>query len=152
MVQNSTSAQKRTRSADANGRAPAKSPQIKVVSRYGVARLVLTCLPEIGAAFDCSGGSRLVSHSMLLLGNPWLWPALALAASLVAMLALAVNRRQAQRLSESQKGQEELEKSSKVLEEERRVLELIARGASLKEVPPTASARFCSWTRRVTGY
>ena len=113
---------------------PAKSPQIEVVSKYGVARLVLTCLPEIGAAFDSSGGSHLVSHSMILLGNSWLWPALTLAASLVAIVALAVNRRLAQRLSESQKGQEELEKSSKVLEEERRVMELVARGASLKEV------------------
>jgi uncharacterized membrane-anchored protein YhcB (DUF1043 family) len=75
-----------------------------------------------------------VSHTMILLRNSWLWPALTLAASLVAIVAVAVNRRLAQRLSESQNGQEELEKSSKVLEEERRVLELIARGASLKEV------------------
>jgi two-component system, sensor histidine kinase and response regulator len=42
--------------------------------------------------------------------------------------------RQTQRLLESRRAQEELERSSKVLEEERRVLELIARGASLKEV------------------
>ena len=41
---------------------------------------------------------------------------------------------QTRRLSESRRSQEALEKSSRVLEEERRVLELIARGASLKEV------------------
>jgi hypothetical protein len=71
---------------------------------------------------------------MILLGNSWLWPALTLAASLVAIVALAVNRRLAHRLPESQKGQEGQEKSWKVLEEEKRVLELVARGASLQEV------------------
>ena len=41
---------------------------------------------------------------------------------------------QTQRLAESQRDQEKLERSSRVIEEERRVLELIAKGYSLKEV------------------
>src|SRR5271156_1954380 len=39
-----------------------------------------------------------------------------------------------QRLAKSEKGRRELEASSQILEEERHVLELIARGATLKEV------------------
>jgi two-component system sensor histidine kinase/response regulator len=52
---------------------------------------------------------------------------LALAACVVAFV-------QTRRLSASQRDQEKLERSSRVIEEERRVLELIAKGCSLKEV------------------
>jgi two-component system, sensor histidine kinase and response regulator len=53
---------------------------------------------------------------------------------LVTASGFALAWLQTHRLFESRRIQEELEKSSRVLEEERRVLELIARGASLKEV------------------
>ena len=52
----------------------------------------------------------------------------------LATLALAVAWLQTRRLKERQRDQEKLERSSRVIEEERRVLELIAKGASLKEV------------------
>src|SRR5271165_5249449 len=52
----------------------------------------------------------------------------------LAILALAVAWLQTWRLKERQRDQEKLERSSRVIEEERRVLELIAKGASLKEV------------------
>ena len=52
---------------------------------------------------------------------------LAIAASLAALV-------QTRRLRESQSEQEKLERSSRVIEEERRVLELIAKGCSLKQV------------------
>jgi two-component system sensor histidine kinase/response regulator len=71
---------------------------------------------------------------MLLPASQFVWPGLTLGAFAVAVVALAAVWLQTHRLSDSQRAQEELEKSSKVLEEERRVLELIARGASLKEV------------------
>jgi len=60
--------------------------------------------------------------------------AVALGALLSILAGFAVAWVQTRRLAESHRAQEELEKSSRVLEEERRVLGLIARGASLKEV------------------
>jgi two-component system sensor histidine kinase/response regulator len=62
------------------------------------------------------------------------WLELTTGAILLATIGFAVGWWQTRRLAESLKSQEELEKSSRVLEEERRVLELIARGASLEEV------------------
>src|SRR5271169_4611042 len=50
-----------------------------------------------------------------------------------ALAALAAGL-QTWRLREGQQDQEKLERSSRVIEEERHVLELIAKGASLKEV------------------
>jgi GAF domain-containing protein len=52
----------------------------------------------------------------------------------LAIIASAVAWLQTRRLAERQRDQEKLERSSRVIEEERRVLELIAKGASLKEV------------------
>jgi PAS domain S-box-containing protein len=52
----------------------------------------------------------------------------------LAIVAFAVAWLQTRRLAERQRDQEKLERSSRVIEEERRVLELIAKGASLKEV------------------
>src|SRR5580698_5755156 len=52
----------------------------------------------------------------------------------LAIIASAVAWLQTWRLKERQRDQEKLERSSRVIEEERRVLELIAKGASLKEV------------------
>jgi two-component system, cell cycle sensor histidine kinase and response regulator CckA len=63
-----------------------------------------------------------------------MWPTLAVVGFLATAVLLAFARFQAHRLSEGRRVQQELEKSSQVLEEERRVLELIAKGASLKEV------------------
>jgi two-component system sensor histidine kinase/response regulator len=56
------------------------------------------------------------------------------AALCLAIFAFAVAWLQTRRLAERQRDQEKLERSSRVIEEERRVLELIAKGASLKEV------------------
>jgi two-component system, sensor histidine kinase and response regulator len=56
------------------------------------------------------------------------------AALCLAIVAFAVAWLQTRRLAERQRDQEKLERSSRVIEEERRVLELIAKGASLKEV------------------
>jgi len=55
-------------------------------------------------------------------------------AVLCASVAAFGWRQTRRRLAKSLRQQEELEKSSRVLEEERQVLELIARGASLKQV------------------
>ena len=52
----------------------------------------------------------------------------------LAILAFGVACLQTWRLRERQRDQEKLERSSRVIEEERHVLELIAKGASLKEV------------------
>jgi two-component system sensor histidine kinase/response regulator len=52
----------------------------------------------------------------------------------LAIFAFAVAWVQTRRLAVRQGDQEKLERSSRVIEEERRVLELIAKGASLKEV------------------
>jgi len=52
----------------------------------------------------------------------------------LAIFAIAAAGLQTWRLKERQRDQEKLERSSRVIEEERRVLELIAKGASLKEV------------------
>jgi len=52
----------------------------------------------------------------------------------LTILAFAVAWLQTRRLAERQRDQEKLERSSRVIEEERHVLELIAKGASLKEV------------------
>ncbi|HTW66521.1 MAG TPA: response regulator [Bryobacteraceae bacterium] len=52
----------------------------------------------------------------------------------LAIAALGLAALQTWRLAERQRDQEKLERSSRVIEEERRVLELIAKGASLKEV------------------
>jgi PAS domain S-box-containing protein len=52
----------------------------------------------------------------------------------LAMLACAVAWIQTRRLAERQRDQEKLERSSRVIEEERHVLELIAKGCSLREV------------------
>jgi two-component system, sensor histidine kinase and response regulator len=52
----------------------------------------------------------------------------------LAILGFAVGWLQTRRLAERQRDQEKLERSSRVIEEERRVLELIAKGASLKQV------------------
>ena len=60
--------------------------------------------------------------------------ALAIGALCLALAACAVAYVQTRRLAESQRDQEKLERSSRVIEEERRVLELIAKGCSLKEV------------------
>lgn len=63
-----------------------------------------------------------------------MWPPLAIVGFLASGVLLAFACFQTHRLSEAQRIQQEFEKSSQVLEEERRVLELIAKGASLKEV------------------
>ena len=60
--------------------------------------------------------------------------ALAIGALCLALVACAVAYVQTRRLTESQRDQEKLERSSRVIEEERHVLELIAKGCSLKEV------------------
>ncbi|HTR36566.1 MAG TPA: response regulator [Bryobacteraceae bacterium] len=52
----------------------------------------------------------------------------------VAALAGAIAWMQTRRLTEAKRHQQVLERSSRVIDEERRVLELIARGASLREV------------------
>ena len=59
---------------------------------------------------------------------------LALMMGLLCVAALVLAATQTWRLKERQRDQEKLERSSRVIEEERRVLELIAKGASLKEV------------------
>jgi two-component system sensor histidine kinase/response regulator len=59
---------------------------------------------------------------------------LTVGALMLAVAACALGWRQTRRLAERQLDLNKLEKSSRVLEEERRVLELIARGALLKEV------------------
>src|SRR3984893_7379405 len=71
---------------------------------------------------------------MVLLTSQLVLSGLTLGGFAAAIAALIVAWLQTHRLAESHRAQEQLEKSSKVLEEERRVLELIARGASLKEV------------------
>jgi signal transduction histidine kinase/CheY-like chemotaxis protein len=63
-----------------------------------------------------------------------LWPVLAVAGLLSTAVSLAVAWFESRRLSLCRTVQTKLEKYSKVLEEERRVLELIAKGASLQEV------------------
>jgi two-component system sensor histidine kinase/response regulator len=63
-----------------------------------------------------------------------LWPVLAVVGLVSTAISLAVAWFQTRRLSQCRKVQTELEKYSRVLLEERRVLELIAKGASLKEV------------------
>ncbi len=60
--------------------------------------------------------------------------ALAIGALVLALAACAMVYVQTRRLRDSQRDQEKLERSSRVIEEERRVLELIAKGCSLKEV------------------
>lgn len=60
--------------------------------------------------------------------------ALGLCAFALAVVACGVACLQTWRLNDSQREQEKLERSSRVIEEERRVLELIAKGCSLKEV------------------
>src|SRR6202046_2186780 len=60
--------------------------------------------------------------------------AMAIGALCLALAACAVAYRQTRRLSESQRDQQKLERSSRVIEEERSVLELIAKGCSLKQV------------------
>jgi two-component system sensor histidine kinase/response regulator len=60
--------------------------------------------------------------------------ALAAGALCLALVACAVACLQTWRLRQSLRDQETLERSSRVIEEERRVLELIAKGYSLKEV------------------
>ena len=60
--------------------------------------------------------------------------ALAIGPLCLAFAAGAVAYVQTRRLRESQWEQEKLERSSRVIEEERRVLELIAKGCSLKQV------------------
>jgi two-component system, sensor histidine kinase and response regulator len=60
--------------------------------------------------------------------------ALAIGALSLAFAACVVAYVLKGRLRESQREQEKLERSSRVIEEERRVLELIAKGCSLKEV------------------
>ena len=60
--------------------------------------------------------------------------AIAIAALGLALAACAVAYLQTRRLADSQRDQEKLERSSRVIEEERHVLELIAKGCSLKEV------------------
>ncbi len=57
-----------------------------------------------------------------------------LGALCLAIIASAVAWLQTRRLAERQRDQEKLERSSRVIEEERHVLELIAKGCSLKEV------------------
>jgi len=63
-----------------------------------------------------------------------MWPILAVVGFLATAVLLAFACFQTHRLSQARIVQQELEKSSQVREEERRVLELIAKGASLKEV------------------
>jgi PAS domain S-box-containing protein len=60
--------------------------------------------------------------------------ALVFGALCLAFAACAVAYVQTRRLAESRRDQHKLERSSRVIEEERRVLELIAKGCSLKEV------------------
>jgi len=60
--------------------------------------------------------------------------AMAIGAICLAITACALAYVQSRRLAESLRDQEKLERSSRVIEEERRVLELIAKGCSLKEV------------------
>lgn len=60
--------------------------------------------------------------------------ALAFGALCLALVACLVACLQTWRLKESRREQEKLERSSRVIEEERRVLELIAKGCSIKEV------------------
>ena len=71
---------------------------------------------------------------MFVSSLPSLGSVLAVGALVLIVAGFALAWLQTRRLAESQRAQLELEKSSRVLEEERRVLELIARGASLKEV------------------
>src|SRR5277367_2893748 len=59
---------------------------------------------------------------------------LAIGALCLALSACAIAYVQTRRLAASQQDQEKLERSSRVIEEERHVLELIAKGCSLKEV------------------
>ena len=61
-------------------------------------------------------------------------PALAIGAPCLAFAACVAAYVQTRRLKESLQDQEKLERSSRVIEEERRVLELIAKGYSLKAV------------------
>src|ERR1700733_5335017 len=61
-------------------------------------------------------------------------PVLAIGALCLAFAACVAAYVQTRRLKESQQDQEKLERSSRVIEEERRVLELIAKGYSLKAV------------------
>ncbi|MGP0072617.1 MAG: GAF domain-containing protein, partial [Bryobacteraceae bacterium] len=61
-------------------------------------------------------------------------PALAIGALCLAFAACVAAYVQTRRLKESHQDQEKLERSSRVIEEERRVLELIAKGYSLKAV------------------
>lgn len=63
-----------------------------------------------------------------------MWPALAVVGYLASAVLLSFACFQTYRLSKGRRIQQELEKSSQVLEEQRRVLELIAQGASLKTV------------------
>jgi two-component system, sensor histidine kinase and response regulator len=60
--------------------------------------------------------------------------ALVIGALCLAFTACVVAVVQTRRLAERQRDQEKLERSSRLIEEERRVLELIAKGCSLKEV------------------
>jgi len=60
--------------------------------------------------------------------------AIAIGALCLAFIASVVAYWQTRRLTQSQRDQEKLERSSRVMEEERSVLELIAKGCSLKEV------------------
>jgi two-component system, sensor histidine kinase and response regulator len=60
--------------------------------------------------------------------------AMAIGVLCLALAACVVAFVQTRRLKESQRDQEKLERSSRVIEEERHVLELIAKGCSLKEV------------------
>ncbi|HEX5229299.1 MAG TPA: response regulator [Bryobacteraceae bacterium] len=61
-------------------------------------------------------------------------PTLAISAPLLALAACLVAYIQYRRTKETQSELEKVERSSRVIEEERRVLELIAKGASLKQV------------------
>lgn len=63
-----------------------------------------------------------------------MWPIPVVAGFTTTAILLAFACFQTHRLSKARRVQQELEKSSQVLEQERRVLELIAKGASLKEV------------------
>src|ERR1700722_7553381 len=67
--------------------------------------------------------------------------ALAIGALCLALAACAVAYAQSRRLSECQREQQKLERASRVIEEERSVLEMIAKGYSLREVlnPLTAA-------------
>ena len=60
--------------------------------------------------------------------------ALVIGALCLAFAAFVMACVQTRRLAESQRDRQKLERSSRVIEEERRVLELIAKGCSLKEV------------------